>query len=243
MDFSRNVIRINKELLYNTLNRELVSVSNVEEYKEELYHKGYLSSDVVNDIELYYDMVNSFRNNDNYLEFVIHTNYECNLACEYCYQNSIKDKESILTRDAADRIIEFIAYCQTKRKPMETTIVFIGGEPLLNIEIIEYMLKRFSSFIPNVCYSLITNGTLLDDTSVNLLKRYNFKCIQVTLDGSKLEHDNIRIYRGSGSGSYDIIIKNIEKYHSQLELCLNINLTKKNVPTIKNLLEELKKEK
>jgi len=68
-------------------------------------------------------------------------------------------------------------------KPLK--IQFAGGEPLLNVPLIEQILDYASEKFKGVQFSIQTNGTLLDDDVIRLLKRHEV-AIGVSLDG-KLE--------------------------------------------------------
>jgi len=65
---------------------------------------------------------------------------KCNCQCSYCYQTQKSQTE--MTKDIADLAINFLfdhqdEYTDTLR------FTFIGGEPFLNIEIIDYICSIF----------------------------------------------------------------------------------------------------
>ena len=68
---------------------------------------------------------------------VIHLANDCNLRCVYCYANGgvYKSKHDILKREMADKIIDafFNQYDEIEH------IQFFGGEPLLNMDMLEYI--------------------------------------------------------------------------------------------------------
>lgn len=95
-------------------------------------------------------------------------------------------------------------------------IEFIGGEPFLEIELIdrtmEYFLNRAIEldhrWQPQYMINISTNGTLGDDPRVQrFIKIYAGRLfIGFTIDGAKEVHDACRVDL-AGNGSYDRAIK------------------------------------
>jgi len=81
----------------------------------------------------------------------------------------------------------------------EPTIAFYGGEPLLNIKLIEEVMDN----IPAKKWTIQTNGTLLYKLPTKYLKR--FDSILISIDGSKEITDYYR-----GMGTYDKVLHNIK---------------------------------
>lgn len=96
---------------------------------------------------------------------------------------------------------------------------FIGGEPLLEIELIdkisdyikEQMYVRNHIWFDNYMFSISTNGVLYDSPKVQayIAKNYTHLSIGVTIDGTKEKHDLNRVFP-DGTGSYTIVQKNVE---------------------------------
>lgn len=127
----------------------------------------------------------------------------CNFSCYYCYQERLN---SYMSKEMADTIIN-------KINSYEKNIVFnwIGGEPLLNFDIIKYISQRtIVSFESN----LYTNGYLLDKYIAEL-DVLNLKMIYLTIDGNPIKHNSIR-FLNNDKNSFDKIMNNIylisEKY-------------------------------
>lgn len=87
---------------------------------------------------------------------------------------------------------------------------FIGGEPLMNIEVIEDTIKYFIDqcteknhiWLTNFRASMSSNGILYFKPEVqSFLNKYkNFISLNITIDGPKEVHDLCRIdYDGEGS--------------------------------------------
>ncbi|MGB9935472.1 PqqD family peptide modification chaperone [Thermodesulfovibrio yellowstonii] len=114
----------------------------------------------------------------------------CNLYCRHCYRNSSSNKNNFLELNTLLRILHDFSHHGLK------TIELTGGEPTLHPEfpaIIEYCAQHFD-FI-----SVLTNGYLLNDSLIDLIKTYRDKfVIQIDLDGPNPEtHDWLRGKAGS----------------------------------------------
>lgn len=130
----------------------------------------------------------------------IHLSESCNLRCKHCYQDS-SGKSPLLTLDDIKDILKQAREVATQRGFDELAVNLTGGEPLLipNIkEYIEVVLENADRML------LLTNGTLLDEDMVGYLKAKTNIRVQVSLDGTKEVHDEIR-----GKGSFDKAIKGI----------------------------------
>ena len=74
---------------------------------------------------------------------------DCCLNCTYCYQ--INKKPNYMTKETAEAIINFLFeqhenphVCSPVKKDTPGVILdFIGGEPLMNIEVINHVVEYF----------------------------------------------------------------------------------------------------
>ena len=151
---------------------------------------------------------------------------DCNLKCKYCYEDfnfGIKEKKHMNLEDAK-KAIDFIATHYDSVR----TFTFFGGEPLLNYGIIgdvcEYILSKFKESPP--IFSIITNGTILNDEILTLLNKYRIG-VFISLDGTKETHDMNRIYL-DGRGSHHKIIENIGKLNESrtFSLCVQAGVSR-----------------
>ena len=142
----------------------------------------------------------------------------CNLCCSYCYQiNKGKNKMPL---DVAKKFIDLLLYNseQTKkyidtRNTFGVIFDFVGGEPFLEIELIEQIIEYFENqaILKNHPwqyhhkYSFSSNGTLYFDPKVQrFLKKYQKNIsLGISVDGNKELHDACRIFP-DGTGSYDL---------------------------------------
>jgi len=197
------------------------------------------------------------RKNFDGLNVTINTGEACNLACKYCYENNKRPNR--MTLDVAKRFIDLIlndpdpcGIVGTKDEKFNNLgliLDFIGGEPLMEVELIRGTIEHFISqavllnhkWAFNWRISISTNGTLLDDPAVQKFCR-DYKenlSIGVSIDGCKTYHDLNRIYP-DGRGSLDIIMKNWEFYREiAVDAATKSTLNKEGIPFIFDSLKFL----
>jgi uncharacterized protein len=126
----------------------------------------------------------------------------CNLSCTYCYadEGRFQGKAQFMSVDVALRAIDRLIDGAAGRR---VTVGFIGGEPFLNREVmyrgVAYARERARAKGCTVGFSVTTNGTLLNDGDIRLL-RDNAFAVSVSLDGSAAVNDRHRRARHGYSG-------------------------------------------
>ncbi|MFA6650415.1 MAG: radical SAM protein, partial [archaeon] len=132
------------------------------------------------------------------------TTYSCNLNCNYCFEGQNKDKRIIKDISKYNEIWKYILPKITN----PFSIAFFGGEPTLNKDSIYFFtnkIREYSKKKKTKYYlKMITNGTLIDKDFVNFFKPNEFSHIQLTFDGNKKRHNEVR-------GYYDKIIDSIKE--------------------------------
>ncbi|MBB6271754.1 uncharacterized protein HDF26_002211 [Pedobacter cryoconitis] len=142
----------------------------------------------------------------------------CNMKCPYCFQGdkSAKNRDTkYLNEDSMNNLKQLVLNAVERphaQKIEKIAIEWFGGEPLLRKNVI----KEFSEFVLDICEkydldfyaSIITNASLLDSNTWKLLADCRIYDVQVTIDGQKDMHNQVRFY-GNGNGSYDDIMNNL----------------------------------
>ena len=130
------------------------------------------------------------------VELQLLTTLRCNLKCTYCslgVGSVVNSQHEIkYTLDELDR---FIA---THLDEKEVYVTFYGGEPTMNTQLIESVMKMY----PHFRFQLQTNGTLLTRLPKWVLQ--NLSNILVSIDGGQLVTDGFR-----GDGIYQKVMENI----------------------------------
>lgn len=147
--------------------------------------------------------------------------HQCNLRCTYCYEHNKSDRKMDL--ETARKCVDLLFAEDARRSELVNDvdahgliIEFIGGEPFLEIDLIdqtmEYFLDRAIAqdhrWQTQYMINISTNGTLGDDPRIQrFMKKYAGRLsIGVTIDGAKEAHDACRVDM-AGNGSYDRAIK------------------------------------
>ena len=145
---------------------------------------------------------------------------DCNLCCSYCYQQN--KHHHIMTFDVAKKFIDYIFDNRTNedspftdKKVKGYILEFIGGEPLLAIDLIDQISTYFEHKVEELpkdhlwkyfhMYNICSNGVLYFTPKVQkYIKKFDtLISFNVTLDGCKELHDKCRLFP-DGSGSYDL---------------------------------------
>ncbi len=139
------------------------------------------------------------------MEYIIHLTEKCNLNCTYCYENK-KNKE--ISFEIIKNLIDY----EINRKQAYSIIVFYGGEPLLQKNVIRDTINyiNIKKSKTNFYYGITTNGTLLDEDFIKYMKENKFIHVAYSIDGMK-ETQNLNRKTADGKGTCDIVEKNAKK--------------------------------
>lgn len=148
---------------------------------------------------------------------------DCNLRCKYCYEVNKNSKHS-MSFQVAKKAVDYILSNPEIFKSKGVIFDFIGGEPFLEIELIDKItdyikLKMFKEDHPWFSLfklSFTSNGILYNDEKVQkyIKKNKDILSIGISIDGIKEKHDLNRVY-SDGRGSYDDVSKNIPLWLEQ----------------------------
>ncbi len=166
----------------------------------------------------------------------------CNCACTYCFEPTPGELKT-MSREVMDAVIGFL---KDKIKPttQHLGVQFFGGEPTLAMDRIQYLSEAFLELCKKhklrYSASMVTNGVLLDEKNIDVLRKYHIYAIQVTLDGPRDIHDQRRMLKGGGK-TWDVIINNLKTaVEKKMQLFLRMNLDRGNIDSIEELVRELK---
>lgn len=149
---------------------------------------------------------------------------DCQLACKYCYLIGKNSKER-MSFSVAKKAIDYIL--SNRDYWIDNSVVwdFIGGEPFLEIDLIdricdyikEQMFLQKHPWFDSYRFNFSTNGLTYNDKRVQeyIKKNRTHLSIGITIDGTKKKHDLQRIYKITGDGSYDHVVKNIPLWLEQ----------------------------
>lgn len=146
-------------------------------------------------------------------EAVLMVAQTCNLACRYCYggRSGQFGAPGRMDTATAEHVLRYVL--ESGRRRDFQKVVFLGGEPLLNLPVIRHVVglwKRWQPDYPNreLFFSLTTNGTLVDQEAVRFLKEEHVG-VCLSIDGPKDMHDANRVTT-TGQGSYDRVMATVD---------------------------------
>ncbi|MFQ9516235.1 MAG: Cys-rich peptide radical SAM maturase CcpM [Eubacterium sp.] len=157
---------------------------------------------------------------ENRMEYLLlQVTQECNLRCSYCvyggnYENR-KHSNRDMTFDLARRAIQY--YVKRSSEMEELTLGFYGGEPLLNMKLITKCVDYIKQLVPDkpINFTLTTNGTLLTLDTARYLYENGFDIV-ISLDGAKEDHDKNRVFKDSGKGTFNVIMRHMKTIKDNL---------------------------
>jgi len=165
---------------------------------------------------------------------VIWITNRCNLRCKMCDQ--WKTDPKIISKELTTK--EWYSFVDSAYRMHVAVIVITGGEPFLRediFDILRYIYKK------GIACHVCTNGSLLDENTIDKLRDLKLDSISISLDSDREEiHNEMR-----GIDCFDKVVKGIKLLrHSIQEIKIGINcvITKRNfhdlyriVPFVENL--------
>lgn len=232
MEFSKYNIyakRDGKVSIFNTFTSALVqldndifnglfTIENNSDIIKQLIDMGIIINERKEEIQKYKYIQYSKMFRNNRIVLYICPTMNCNFSCSYCFEAGNKRKIN-MTEDVEDAIVRFLV----KNKEKKISIIWFGGEPLLNIRTIENITKKLEMEHVNYSSSMITNGSLLNSHAIDILKKISIEFIQISMDGTKTIHDSRRYFH-SGKGSFNIIISGIKRLLSETSIPITIQV-------------------
>ncbi len=177
------------------------------------------------------------------------TSTDCNLGCGYCFQNTGQDlsggtrppriAHARLTSPTISTILDFTSTQMAAAELDKLRILLFGGEPLLNPRGCLELLARAADYGLSSAW-MISNATLLTPVLAKRLEDHKLNCIQITFDGDRDDHDQIRVRRSHG-GTFDAITGNIARASAacSIKWLLRVNVSHHNQGGIDALIDRL----
>lgn len=177
--------------------------------------------------------------------------HKCNLRCSYCFaecgENYTYEKKYLDT-DKLNAALDML-YSKIFKNAHKIRIDFVGGgEPFLNINIIESVLditnRLDKSKNKNTSIWICTNGTIMSERILKCIDNPKVN-LGISLDGDREQHNKIRRDRYN-KGTYDTIIKNLEyiknnSKHGNLRNIWALSVVNSKTESLVNILKNHKK--
>ncbi|MBJ6723982.1 geopeptide radical SAM maturase [Geomesophilobacter sediminis] len=170
---------------------------------------------------------------------VVILNLDCNLACDYCYEEGFRHRQYI-NDESVSLLIEFLG--ERLDRGLKVSVSYYGGEALLSLDRIKEislaLQERAAKGTGSYEFSMVTNGTLLNRQTVEELLPLGFVGAKVSLDGPPQIHDRQRPFT-SGAGSFDAIMQNLKEVAPLVAINLGGNYRRDNYREFPRLLDML----
>lgn len=251
----------NKTIIYNTASEAVVSFSNSEfesiytaiknnkpvdeSILKSLFQLGiivYAEED--EKFKVQYIRNSSIYNTSKIKSFVLYPTTECNARCFYCFAHDDIIRGEKMTIKTADNVLNFIfrQVCEGD----EVVFRWFGGEPLLAVDVIDYIISNFKEhFRDKVTFHSIitTNASLMTEGLLNhAILNWNLRKLLIPIDGYKDNHNRRKNYKISATEDYYQSLKNIIalSLDKGVYVICRLNLDEKNIADFDDILQDYK---
>lgn len=183
------------------------------------------------------DDMSCYKANRILLQF--HITGRCNLRCKHCYRVE-GDVERLSFEDIKDVIEQFISlrkrYNNAHGIKKRGHINITGGEPFYRSDIKE-VLRLLGEKNEYFTYGILSNGSFIDNEIISVLKETQVSFVQLSIDGDKKTHDNLRI-----SGDYDRVFKTAQMLEKNgIKTYISFTANKGNIRHLPKVAAECRK--
>ncbi|ABN52910.1 Radical SAM domain protein [Acetivibrio thermocellus ATCC 27405] len=166
------------------------------------------------------------------LYVVLNITNKCNLRCLHCFNDSPTSTKSACKELEDDQIIKIVKELGEMKV---ANVCFSGGEPLVRKQVLFNCLMLLGQ--RNVRTSIVTNGTLIDEQTAEMLNVLGVKEVQVSLDGCNEDtHEKLRQVKGC----FNLALKGIRNLcYAGVTTSVSYTLNKWNVNDVEPIIEKL----
>lgn len=250
----------NRNFLYNTLSNALTEVDEelfnyLKKLKmshddlgksinndliETLKSGKYITENDEDEFLIYKSIIQSLRSEKQHLIMTIAPTMDCCFKCHYCFEKS--KQPTYMSEDVMKGITKYIGAIDNIKG---LNLTWFGGEPLMAVKKMHSLYKQLNISNKSVDSSIITNGFLLNDSTIDILKTINVSTVQVTLDGTESSHNSRK--KLSGNSHVNVFrktINNIIKLSNEefAKINIRVNIDNHNKQEFLPLYEYLAKE-
>ncbi len=160
---------------------------------------------------------------------------KCNLGCTYCYaqQGDFGGAAKNMPLATAIEAIDLLPADE------RVNIAFLGGEPLINRDVVRRATEYAAERSPLATFSITTNGTLLREDDAEFFEQHAF-AVTISIDGIGAAHDAQRPFK-SGRGSFDELMSRVEpllRMQRRMQVSARVTVTPRNL-ALRETLDEL----
>jgi uncharacterized protein len=159
--------------------------------------------------------------------------FACNLACDYCF---VGKKKGMMSREVQQQLVDFACRRILAQHPPSLHVDWFGGEPLLALPVIESLSQSLLALCQThgLQYraQVITNGTVIDRDTADVLARAQVHRLQISLDGLPDIHDARRPYKSGQGSSFARILESLPAVIGRFLIRLRINVDARNIAQV-----------
>lgn len=162
----------------------------------------------------------------------------CNARCYYCYEHGVEPMT--MTEQIADEVVEFIR--RNSGNNRKVGIQWFGGEPTIASARIDQICNGLRKNGIDFVSTMITNGYLFDEEMVARAKKcWNLAGLQISIDGTEQQCNEIKAFSVKSSSPYRRIIRNVGLLiQNDIQVGLRMNFDLGNEDEFGQLLTEIK---
>lgn len=175
------------------------------------------------------------------LHLILMPTEACNFRCTYCYESFVRGRMDDGTVSGVKALVS------ERIKTLNSLhISWFGGEPLLELELMEELTSVFQEEAEkyNVSYSadISTNGYFLSKEVFQKLLAMDVRQFMVTIDGVERVHDKRRFLIGGGKTYQNIMenLKSAKESSENFDLSIRVNFDEDNLKETVELTQLLK---
>ena len=235
--FTNRQFKVVKKILSNP-NGPASGLDDGIRIKRYLFDNGFIIPSQVSELDLLQNRNRAGIRSLQVFDLILLPTMDCNFDCFYCFENH---RTGAMKPEIQKRIKK---WCQkTIPKFKSLNLSWFGGEPLLCTDIIADLSDFFKTFckLNNIGFHNIitTNGYLLSQEIVNLLKDVDLKTFNITLDGSPQWHNRFRPHK-EDKKTFDKIFNGIIRTATTIpdaRINIRVNYNSKNFDSISKLFD------
>lgn len=181
---------------------------------DSLVEQGFLVREGVDEATEWRTLMLTTRDDEAHI-FTLHfePTLQCQFECGYCFENGIGRGASMRPETLTRSLEWFEVYLRINPEVDSFRLKFFGGEPLLcKKRLIAQALAAYQELSRkhqlDFWVEITTNGELLTEEIAKQLSHYNWRRVQITLDGPADIHDTRRFGK-NGRPTFGNIMKNV----------------------------------
>ena len=232
-------------LFFNTLTKQKLKTINENIFKnEEKYRiKKLENTKILENLDLKNLKFEKFKEKllkTKTLNITLVLGKSCNLNCIYCFEK----QENLYIEEFfnEDKFIAEIKEYIKKNNIENLNVEFYGGEPFVYYEKMLVISKKLNLiFKERFSFNIMTNGTLINKSNLNVLLNQGLAKIEISIDGHKKIHDYQRPLNNKKS-SFELIFNNLTTLNktsdllNKIKVIIRVNVLKQTLKDLEELI-------